>query len=91
MSKIDLKIKESEVNIMYSITKVGDRTNSGSIREFVADKLEDISKLPHVKIQGVQQGDDTVSNDCVMAGSSCFCIENSSVYMLGNDDVWHEI
>ena len=76
---------------MYSITKVGDRTNSGSIREFVADKLEDISKLPHLKTQGIQQGNDTVSNDCVMAGSSCFCIENSSVWMLGNDDEWHEI
>ena len=76
---------------MYSITKVGDRTNSGSIREFVADTLEDISKLPHLKTQGVQQGDNTVSNDCVMAGSSCFCIENSSVWMLGNDDEWHEI
>lgn len=76
---------------MYSITKVGDRTNSGSIREFVADKLEDISKLPHLTVRGEQQGSDTVSNDCVLAGSSCFCIENSSVYMLGNDDVWHEI
>ena len=76
---------------MYSITKVGDRTNSGGIREFVADKLEDISKLPHLKTRGEQQGSDTVSNDCVMAGSSCFCIENSSVWMLGNDDVWHEI
>ena len=47
--------------------------------------------IPHLKTQGVQQGDDTVSNDCVMAGSSCFCIENSSVWMLGNDDEWHEI
>ena len=76
---------------MYSITKVGDRTNSGSIREFVADKLEDIGKLPHLTVRGEQQGSDTVSNDCALAGSSCFCIENSSAYMLGNDDVWHEI
>ena len=76
---------------MYSITKVGNRTNSGSIREFVADKLEDISKLPHLKTRGVQQGDDTASNDCVMAGSSCFCIVNSSVWMLSNADEWVEI
>ena len=76
---------------MYSITKVGNRTNSGSIREFVADKLEDISKLPHSKNRGVQQGDDTASNDCVMAGSSSFCIENSSVWMLSNADEWVEI
>ena len=76
---------------MYSITKVGNRTNSGNIREFVADKLEDISKLPHLKTRGVQQGDDTTSNDCVMAGSSCFCIENSSVWMLSNADEWVEI
>lgn len=25
------------------------------------------------------------------AGSTCFVIEDSSVWMLGNDDEWHEI
>ena len=25
------------------------------------------------------------------AGSDCICIEDSSVYMLGNDKIWHEL
>lgn len=76
---------------MYSITKIGDRTNSGSIREFICDTLADVQNLPHISEHGVQQANDSVSNSPVMAGSTCFCIEDSSAWMLGNDDVWHEL
>ena len=48
------------------------------LTEFIADALSDIISLPHLK-------------DDVAAGSTCFVIENSTVYMLGNDDIWHEI
>lgn len=76
---------------MYSITKVGDRTNSTGIREFVVDTLDGINELPHIGHEGVQQGMDTTSNDRVRAGSTCIVLEDSSVWMLGNDDIWHEL
>lgn len=44
--------------------------------EITADTVNDIDELPTTGIS---------------AGSTCFVIENSSVYMLGNDEVWHEI
>jgi hypothetical protein len=76
---------------MYSVTKVGDKTNSDSIREFTVDTLEDINSLPHITSEGVQQGNDISSHNCVKAGSTAFCIADSSIWMLGNDDVWHQI
>lgn len=51
--------------------------DSAYLTELVADTLSDIISLPHI--------------GSVAAGSTCFVIENSSVYMLGNDDIWHEI
>ena len=75
---------------MFSITKVGDDINSRKIREFVADTISDVDKLPHIKTKGTQEGIESL-NDLVEAGSSCFVIENSSVWMLGNDDIWREI
>lgn len=46
-----------------------------SVVEIVADTIADVENLP--KYVGV--------------GSTCIVIENSSVYMLGNDNEWHEI
>ena len=46
-----------------------------SVVEIVADTVADVENLP--KYVGV--------------GSTCIVIENSSVYMLGNDNEWHEI
>ena len=48
---------------------------SSGVAEFVADELTDIDTLPVD----------------VSAGSSCICLENSSVWMLGNDGVWHQL
>lgn len=48
---------------------------NSEVAELVADELADIDTLP--------------TN--VGAGSSCICLENSSVWMLGNDKEWHEI
>lgn len=47
------------------------------LNEYIADTVADVMDLPH-------------SPRC-MVGSTCFVIENSSVYMLGNDNIWHEI
>lgn len=75
---------------MFTINKVGNNVNSMHICEFVADTVADIANLPHINTRGTQSGDDFI-NDKVAAGSSCFVIENSSVYMLSNADVWTEI
>ena len=47
------------------------------LNEYIADTEADVVDLPHIP-------------KC-MAGSTCFVIETSAVYMLGNDDIWHEI
>ena len=43
--------------------------------EIVADTLADLADLP------TEYG----------VGSDCIVLENSSVYMLGNDQTWHEL
>lgn len=75
---------------MFSIKKVGNNVNSMSICDFTADTVADIAKLPRRNARGTQTGNDLI-NDCVSAGSTCFVIENSSLYMLSNADVWTEI
>ena len=45
------------------------------LKEFIVDYISDIDKLPT---------DDPV-------GSTAFCIENSSAYILGGDRKWKEI
>ena len=45
------------------------------VLEFSCDYVSDIENLP---------------TDC-MPGSTCLVIENSSVYRLGSDGIWHEI
>ena len=46
-----------------------------SVVEIVADNLTDITNLPTT----------------FGAGSSCIVLENSSVWMLGNDKAWHQL
>ena len=76
---------------MYSITKFGDSISNMGIRQFLADNISDIDKLPHITSKGEQQVNNTSSNAMISAGSNCLCIENSSWYILGNDDIWHKI
>ena len=77
---------------MISIVKVGNRIESRLVREFIADLETDIDNLPHISRRGLQgENQDDPINDCVLAGSTCFVIETSQAYMLGNDDIWHRI
>ena len=62
---------------MITISKQGDKAST-YLTEFIVDYLSDVFSLPHLY-------------DDVATGSTCFVIENSSVYMLGSDDIWHEI
>lgn len=48
------------------------------VMEFVADTLEDISNIKN-------------NYKTAAAGSTCVCIKNSSVWMLGGDGDWHEL
>jgi hypothetical protein len=48
---------------------------NSGVAERIAGELTDIDTLP--------------TN--VSAGSSCICLENSSVWMLGNDKQWHQL
>lgn len=48
------------------------------VMELVADTLEDIANLKD-------------QYPTVAVGSTCICIEDSSVWMLGGDRSWHEI
>lgn len=61
---------------MYSITAQSGNTSS-YIMEFQVDKIEDLVGLPK-------------SPTC-SSGSTCLCIEDSSVWVLGSDNEWHEI
>ena len=79
---------------MFSITKVDDKNNSYKYKEFLLDTVDDVAKLPTSKKMGTQEvtkESDTIINDICGIGSQAFVIENSSVYILGNDDTWHEI
>ena len=71
---------------MVNITKVGDHTNSASIREFIVDTVAEINKLPCIETRGTL--DNETLNDCVAAGSSALVLENSSVWMLSPSDQW---
>ena len=46
-----------------------------SVVEIIADTVADVADLP----------------TDVGVGSDCIVLENSSVYMLGKDSVWHEL
>lgn len=61
---------------MYAATKTGGEITA-YVMEFVVDNLSDIDTLP-------------VSPKCA-PGSSCLVLENSSVWILGIDNIWKQI
>ena len=74
---------------MFSITKVGNDINTRQIRQFIADQVTDIDKLPRKNTRGTQNNVDDSVNDFVAPGSTCFVIDTSEEYMLNNEtDEW---
>lgn len=69
-----------------------DVDNNMGRKSLYCDFLADIDKLPTHKKEGVKQEDDsTASNTCVY-GSSCLCLEDTSVWILGKEtDEWKRI
>ena len=51
---------------------------------FICDNLSDINNLPTVN-EGQPQSNDTVCKNKCSPGSECFCIEDSSTWILGKD------
>ena len=61
---------------MYSVIKSSDHI-APYIMEYVITKIVDFDTFP--------------KQPTCAPGSTCVCLENSSVYMLGDDDIWHEL
>ena len=59
----------------YSVIQQGD-TVQYNVYNVVCDTLQDKEELP---------------TDKWNSGSTCIVLEDSSVWMLGNDSVWHEV
>lgn len=74
---------------MFSISKINGQFNSTQIKEYICDYLSDLSKLPTSETKGSQQDDSSVVNNNCSVGSEAYVIENSSRYILGNDNKWH--
>lgn len=72
----------------YWIHEAGNK-NSSLWRFFMCDHLTDLKNLPTFTKEGQPQPDDTVCKNKCCPGSQCFCIEDSSVWVLGKDtDKW---
>lgn len=76
----------------YWIHKCGNKNNS-LWRFFMCDYRADLEKLPTAIKEGQNQpNNDTVCKNKCCPGSQCFCIEDSSTWLLGKDsDEWIEI
>lgn len=69
---------------MYKLIKTQDRMLSQKHQEFVCDTVADIDDLP----TATKKADGWILAE---VGSLALVIEDSSVYMLGNDKKWHKI
>lgn len=76
---------------MYWIDESDASRGSSNQTAFYCDDVDDIVKLPTSKIPGVKQGEDTISCKPCGIGSSCLCIETSTLYVLNSHDQWKEL
>ena len=76
---------------MIEIIKITDKTatiNSAgntAVYEFTCTSTDDIAELP------ISTTTETYRHLKVRAGSTCICTSDTSVWMLGADDVWHKL
>ena len=54
-------------------------------RMYHCDYVSDIEKLPLNDKEGTLQNNDTISHTKARFGDMCLCLEDSSVWELGND------
>ena len=62
-------------------------TGSTCVTEFIMDNDDELSNLPTMTTEGVNQGDE-VSHKIVDKGSIVFSIESSSSFMLNSSNTW---
>lgn len=75
----------------YWIQETGTNHNKKNYRSFMCDYRSDIEKLPKVGINGKEQEGDTISSTPCSYGSDCFCLEDSSFWILKKDtNEWGE-
>ena len=75
---------------MFSIHKLHKDINHLNYTEYICDLVSDIAELPTNESKGTQNDVSIVNSECAV-GSTAFVIEDSSVYMLGNDSKWHKL
>lgn len=74
----------------YSVIKIRNEINSLLYREFTCDTVADIEKLPTSVQRGTGSTNKTDNSSCAI-GSKAFVIDGAREYMLGHDNVWHDI
>ncbi len=75
----------------FSITQIGNDKNSAIYKEYTVDYKSDIALLPTSTALGKQTTGSLVDNDYCAVGSIAIVIEGNGKWILGNDNVWHEI
>lgn len=75
----------------FSITQIGNDKNSAIYKEYTVDYKSDIALLPTSISLGKQTIGSPVDNDYCAIGSKATVIEGNGKWILGNDNVWHEI
>lgn len=68
----------------YWIQDAGSK-NSSLWRFFMCDYLSDIVNLPTANTEGQPQANDTVCKNKCCPGSQCYCLQDSSLWVLGKD------
>lgn len=76
---------------MFTVTKVGDKTNSPEIREYTLDTIDDLQYLPTQSKEGSQASGAIGDNVRCAAGSSAFVIATAQLFMLNSDSEWIEV
>lgn len=66
--------------------------NNGGYRSYMCDTKADVKKLPKAGVYGEKQDDNPYDSDPCAYGSTCLCLEDTSVYVLckGTNE-WKEI
>lgn len=75
----------------FSVTQIGNDKNSAIYKEYTVDYKSDIALLPTSIALGKQPNGKAVENDYCAIGSKATVIEGNGKWILGNDNVWHEI
>ena len=77
----------------YWIQEYGsDASGRKDMRVYHCDYRSDIADLPLNDREGVQQGNNTISCTKAHFGDQCLCLDDSSVWELGNaENEWKEL